>query len=95
MDSTQYHKIVDELLQKISDEIELRDDVDDVDYLQGILNIEFTDGRKYVLNKHEPTKQIWFSSPISGAHKFKYENGKWIGYEKEELNQLLHSEINS
>ncbi len=94
-DSSTFHKIADNLLQTIADSIENKDTDSDVEYLQGVLNIELGDGRKYVLNKHEPTKQIWLSSPISGSHKFKYDesNNRWIGHEGEDLSKLIYSEI--
>ena len=33
----------------------------------GILQIELPDGGAYVVNKHTPNRQIWVSSPKSGA----------------------------
>ena len=36
----------------------------------GILNVELDDGRVYIINKHAPNRQIWLSSPLSGAHHF-------------------------
>lgn len=94
MESLKFHKIADELLQNLADTIESANDEVEVDYLQGILNIILPDNKEYVINKHEPTKQIWLSSPYSGAHKFSYdETGNiWIGYKGEELIELLKNE---
>lgn len=95
METARFHKLADELLQSLSDYIETANYNIEVDYLQGILNISLPDGKEYVLNKHEPSKQIWLSSPFSGAHKFTYNEARniWIGYDKEELLELLKSEI--
>lgn len=92
-DSTEFHKIADALLQSLADSIENNDKNSDVEYLQGVLNIELGDGRKYVLNKHEPSRQIWLSSPVSGAHKFRHDENKWIGHEGEDLFSILTAEI--
>lgn len=39
---------------------------EDINYADGVLDIEMHDGRAYVLNKQAPNQQIWLSSPISG-----------------------------
>ena len=42
----------------------------DVDFEEEVLKFE-KDDQIYILSFHEPTSQIWLSSPISGAHHFK------------------------
>lgn len=49
--------------QRFGDETEL--DLED-----GVLRIEFEDGRVYLINRHMPLQQIWLSSPKSGAWHF-------------------------
>jgi frataxin len=95
MDSVKFHKIADELLQNLADEIESYNDKIDVDYLQGVLTVTLQNNKQYVINKHDPTKQIWLSSPISGAAKFSYDDNakNWVGYDNEDLVKLLKNEI--
>ncbi len=52
----------------------------EVDLENGILTVELEDGGTYVINKHAPTRQIWVSSPASGATHFAREQGsdRWI-----------------
>jgi frataxin len=50
----------------------LGDDID-VDYQNGILTLELEDGRQYVINRHGPNREIWLSSPQSGAWHFAYD----------------------
>lgn len=45
----------------------------DIDLRGGILTIEFDDGRQYVVNKHAPNRQIWLSSPVSGASHYAWD----------------------
>jgi len=45
-------------------------DVADVDLQGGILTIALDRGGEYVLNKHAPMRQLWLSSPVSGARHF-------------------------
>lgn len=40
------------------------------DIEDGVLRIEFQDGRVYLFNRHEPLRQLWLSSPVSGAWHF-------------------------
>jgi len=55
-------------------------DVLDIDLESGILTIELDTGGQYVINKHAPTRQIWMSSPISGATHFDFmeATGDWV-----------------
>jgi frataxin len=39
----------------------------DVEAQGGVVTVELEDGRQFVLNKHLPMRQIWLSSPVSGA----------------------------
>ncbi|MBM3523629.1 MAG: iron donor protein CyaY [Alphaproteobacteria bacterium] len=54
----------------------LRDDVD-VELRDGILTVELTDGRQFIVNKHAASREIWLSSPVSGAHHFSWRDGAW------------------
>lgn len=48
----------------------------DAELLNGILSIS-TEGGQVVLNKHLPTRQLWFASPVSGAARFSHTGGQW------------------
>ena len=93
MDSSQFLKIAESFLQELADEIENANDEIEVDYLQGILTITLADKKQYVLNKHEPTKQIWLSSPFSGAHRFELKENKWINKDNISIFELLTKEF--
>lgn len=80
MDESAFHTLADQTLAKLLNTIEaaLGDDIA-VDLRGGILTIELDDGRQYVINKHAPTRQIWLSSPVSGAAHFAHDatTGAW------------------
>tara|TARA_B100000035_G_scaffold89474_1_gene75389 strand:- start:6138 stop:6443 length:306 start_codon:yes stop_codon:yes gene_type:complete len=61
----------------------------DVDFEGENLIIEI-DNSTFVLSIHNPTQQIWMSSPVSGAHHFEYkeEGGeyKWISTRDNSIN---------
>jgi frataxin len=70
-------------------------DVLEVDMDGGILTIELDSGGIYVINKHALSRQIWMSSPVSGATHFGYcaEKG-WLSIRSDEsLAGMLAGEL--
>jgi frataxin len=49
----------------------------EVDLLDDSLSATLPKGRQYLINKHGVTRQIWLSSPFTGAHHFHLQNGQW------------------
>ena len=70
----------------------------DVDFVENNLSIEFDD-KTFVISIHEPTSQIWLSSPFSGAHHFNLKDPNdlksWYSTRNEETNlfTILEKEI--
>jgi frataxin len=71
MDQPAFERQAAALLEQLFDRIDaaMGDDLD-VDYEAGILTLKLADGRTYLLNKHAPNREIWLSSPVSGAWHF-------------------------
>jgi frataxin len=68
----------------------------DVEMSGGILQIGLPDGGAYVINKHAPNREIWLSSPRSGAWHFAAaeDDGAWRSTRgTEELTGLLSGEL--
>lgn len=95
MNETEFLKLAEQTLQDMADAIEQADEdyVLEIDFIGGILNIELPDGGQYVINKHDSSKQIWLSSPKSGAAHFSYNDGKWIDSNGAELYGVVMKEI--
>lgn len=49
----------------------------DVELVDGVVTIETEDGGQYVVNRHGPNRQLWLSSPVSGAWHFDWRDGGW------------------
>ncbi|PIR32413.1 MAG: iron donor protein CyaY [Alphaproteobacteria bacterium CG11_big_fil_rev_8_21_14_0_20_44_7] len=79
MEETQYHKYADAALEELLEYLEgLEDEYDIYPELEsGVLSLTMADDRQYVINKHTPSKQIWVSSPYSGAGYYEYAEGVW------------------
>jgi iron donor protein CyaY len=98
MEENKFLQLSENTLIKLADYIENNDEksIFDVEYSDGILNIEIFDKKQtYVINKHSASKKIWFSSPISGADYFSYceiqEN--WLDKNQKDLETILINEL--
>ena len=69
-----FERLAEETLEDLMEQVDeaLGDELD-VDLEGGILMIELSNGGQYVINKQAPNKEIWVSSPQSGAHHFSYD----------------------
>ena len=85
-------QVLDSLFEQIEEQL---GDWLDVDMSGGILQIELPDGGAYIVNKHAPNREIWLSSPRSGAWHFASDDGKaWRSTRgAEELTALLAGEL--
>ena len=95
-----FYNLSEEILIEMCDQID-EQDVDSIfetDYSDGILNITvFANNKQYVINRHNANQKIWFSSPISGADYFSYDEVKkqWLSDKGNELKEKLYAELNS
>lgn len=44
----------------------------------GMLELEFNDGSKIIINRHSAAREIWVAAKSGGFH-FRPVNGRWIG----------------
>lgn len=81
MDDREFAAEADRTLQRLQDAVEraLADADPEIELRGGILTIELADGGQFVVNKHAPTRQIWVSSPVSGAAHYAWDGvaGRW------------------
>jgi frataxin len=58
------------------------------------LTFHAQDGKSYLLNYHGVTRQIWLASPLTGAHHFRLQEGRWISTRSSDnLISLLETEL--
>ncbi len=77
---SEFEALANETLEYLMETVEntLGDQLD-VDLEDGILSIELDSGGQYIINRHRPNRQIWMSSPASGAAHFDYRDGVgWV-----------------
>ncbi len=79
MDERAFESLVARILADFADRLEpALDDAAEVEFRGGILTVSCADGRQFVVNKHAPTREIWLSSPISGAIHFARRGEDWV-----------------
>ncbi len=42
----------------------------------GVLELEFDDGSRIIVNRHSPAREIWVAAR-SGGHHFRWDGAKW------------------
>lgn len=52
-------------------------DADPAFVSEGVLEVEFADGGKMVINRHDPSQEIWLAAR-TGAHHFRWNGNHWL-----------------
>lgn len=82
LDESAFETVADATLHGLFETLEERlGDALDADLQGGILTVALESGGQYVINKHAPNRQIWMSSPKSGASHYVYDPAarRWVG----------------
>ena len=91
--------IAQNTINKIFDDLDQFNEKLEIDLVDNNLTIEFDDEKVFIISIHEPTQQIWLSSPLSGAHHFYLVNESdplvWISTRNKEINlfEIIEREI--
>jgi frataxin len=101
MDASQFESRADATLARLEEALEAAGDGLDVERVGGILTLELEAGGIYQINKHSPNREIWLSSPVSGAwhfawHEVEGSDGVWRSTRgAERLEDLLGRELSA
>lgn len=76
MTATTFETLADSLLDTLEEAL---GESADAERQGGVLTVETDDGSTWVINKHAPTRQVWLSSPRSGARHYDFDDasGQW------------------
>ncbi len=97
MDASQFESRADATLARLEQALEASaGDGLDIELVGGILTLELEAGGIYQINKHSPNREIWLSSPVSGAWHFAWSDGVWRSTRgAEQLEDLLGRELSA
>ncbi|PWR21780.1 frataxin family protein [Zavarzinia compransoris] len=76
LDDKDYRRQLEACLGHWLDVLEATGAFDELDLADGVLQAETEDGKVFILNRHLPLKQVWLSSPVSGAHHYAFDEGR-------------------
>ena len=97
MQETQFHRLAEQWLNAAADALEEADQAGllEVDAQNGVLTIELSSKKTFIISKHSPTQQLWLSSPVSGGLHFPYDETKaaWVLADGRKLNDIVAQEL--
>ncbi|HEX9182895.1 MAG TPA: iron donor protein CyaY [Burkholderiales bacterium] len=77
MTDSEFQALADAALAALEGSLEALDvDVDLQRTADGVLELEFGDGSKMIVNRHAAAREIWVAAKAGGFH-FRYEGGAW------------------
>jgi CyaY protein len=78
MEEREFNALADAMLRRIEDAIESCDaDLDLEVKPGGVLELEFADGSKIIVNRHTAAREIWVAARSGGYH-FRPDGERWI-----------------
>ena len=77
MDDKEFNSQADRILTRIEAALEASDAAIDFELAAGgVLEIEFADASKIVVNRHEAAREIWVAARAGGFH-FRWDGAAW------------------
>jgi frataxin len=79
MDEAKFEVLAQRVLEKLAGILEESGDFD-VELEGGVLTIDVDDVGTFLVNKHAPLQQLWYSSPLSGASHYDFDQSAagWV-----------------
>src|SRR5712692_7054980 len=77
MDETEFARLAEVALERIEAALEEVGVDADIERKEGgVLEIEYLDGSRMVVNRHAPAREIWVAAPSGGFH-FRWDGAAW------------------
>lgn len=78
MTPSEFESLADAMLEKIARAVEESGaDCDCEPKASGVLELEFADGTRIVVNRHSVAQEIWVAARSGGYH-FRFDGSKWV-----------------
>ena len=76
MNENEFSEMADAVFARIEQAIDAADGDIDYDNNGSVLEMEFTDGSKVIVNRHVPNREIWLAAKSGGFH-YAMQDGRW------------------
>jgi CyaY protein len=77
MNESEFKEQADEVFERIESAIDASDADIEYDSNGTVLEMEFADGSKVIVNRHVPNKEIWLAAKSGGFH-YAMTDGRWF-----------------
>jgi len=78
MEESAFNALAEDELARIENALEASGaDIDIEPKPGGILELEFVNGSKMIINRHSAAREIWVAARSGGFH-FRHEQGRWV-----------------
>ncbi len=77
MTENDFNKLADVVFERIEQALDASDADIEYDSNGTVLEMEFEDGSKVIVNRHVPNREIWLAAKSGGFH-YGHENGQWL-----------------
>lgn len=79
MNETEFNAAAEEALARVERALDDCDPAPDYELKPGgVIEVEFDDGTKLIINRHTAAREIWVAAKSGGFH-FRLAGGRWIG----------------
>ena len=77
MTESEFNVLAEQIFARIETAIEASGADIECEMQQGILELEFDDGSKIIINRHTPNRELWIAARSGGFH-FGCKQGQWL-----------------
>ena len=77
MTETEFTQLADAIFDHIIDSLDNTDIDADCTLTGAVLELEFDNGNKIIINRHTPNQEIWLAAK-TGAYHFSWQNERWL-----------------
>jgi CyaY protein len=77
MTESEFNELADEVFKRIEQALDASGTDIEYSLTGGVLELEFEDGSKIIINRHGPNREIWLAAKSGGFH-YSYKDGQWL-----------------
>ncbi|MDR2195937.1 MAG: iron donor protein CyaY [Gallionellaceae bacterium] len=77
MTESEFNELADAVFKRIERAVDDADSDIECNLNGGVLELEFEDGAKIIINRHAPTQEIWLAARSGGFH-YALREGRWV-----------------
>ncbi len=94
MTESEFTRLADAVFTRIENTLDASEDDIEYSFNGSVLEMEFDDASKIIINRHTPNREIWVAARSGGFH-YGLNDGQWLSQRDGselfgKLNELLH-----